>query len=65
MKLTSNQQNKFIIMFFGPMNIKNEGLHKIIALFDPEMHLLALRTAAILNIVIYDHSWRYISKITS
>ena len=52
-------------MFFGPLNIENEGLHKLIAVLDPEMHLLVLRLAAILNIVIYDHSWVHMSKITS
>jgi hypothetical protein len=52
-------------MLFGPLNINKEGLHTIVALLDPEMHLLVLRVAAILNIVIYDHSWGHISKITS
>ena len=35
-----NQQTKYIIMFSGPTNIKNEVLHKIIVLLVLMMHLL-------------------------
>ncbi len=54
-KVTSNQENKVIIMFSDPENMENEVLHKILALIVPEMQLLMLRVAAILNIAIYDH----------
>ena len=51
-----NQQTKYIIMFSGPTNIKNEVLHKIIVLSVLMMHLLVLHMVAILNITIYDRS---------
>ena len=54
--MTLNQQNKSTIIIFDPKNIKNEVLNKIVALLVLEIHLLVLRVAAILNIVIYGHS---------
>ena len=55
-KMTTNQENMVIIMFFDPENMENEVLHKILALLVPEMLLLAFRMAAILNIAIYNPS---------
>ena len=57
MKVTLNEQNKSIIIISDPKNITNEVLNKIVALLVLEMHLLVLHVAAILNIVIYGHSW--------
>ena len=56
MKIALNQKKKSTIIITDPKNIKNEVLNKIVALLVLEMHLLVLHLAAILSIVIYDHS---------